>query len=116
MYQVYGIPNCDTVKKAVTWLSDNKIGFEFNDYKKKGITVMKLKLWCKQVGWEALLNKKGTTWKKIDPAVQATITNEKAAIALLTENTSMIKRPLVEKGDTVVALGFDSAVYEKVFK
>ncbi len=116
MYQVYGIPNCDTVKKAVTWLTDHKIGFEFNDYKKKGITAKKLKLWSKQVGWEVLLNKKGTTWKNIDPAVQATITNEKAAISLLVENTSMIKRPLVEKGDKVITLGFDLGVYEKVFQ
>ena len=115
MYQVYGIPNCDTVKKAVTWLSDHKIGFEFNDYKKKGITARKLKSWCKQVGWEALLNKKGTTWKKIDPTVQATITNEKAAIALLVENTSMIKRPLVELEDKVVSLGFESEIYQKIF-
>lgn len=115
MYQVYGIPNCDTVKKALTWLKDHEIAYEFNDYKKKGITPQKLKAWSKQLGWEALLNKKGTTWKNLDAATQAKITNEKAAIALLVDHTSMIKRPLIEKGEKVVALGFDAEVYEEVF-
>lgn len=116
MYIVYGIPNCNTVKKAITWLKDHKIDFTFNDYKKNGASPQKLAVWSKQLGWEALVNKKGATWKKSDAAIQATITNEKAAIALLVDNTSMIKRPLIEKGDKVVALGFDEAVYAKAFK
>jgi Spx/MgsR family transcriptional regulator len=116
MYILYGIPNCDTVKKARTWLEKQKIPYEFHDYKKAGISPVKLKQWSTQVGWEILLNKKGTTWKKLDEKVQAAVTNEKAAIKVLTENTSAIKRPLIEKGDKVVVVGFDEEGYEKLFK
>ena len=115
MYQVYGISNCDTVKKALTWLKDHQIAYEFNDYKKKGITPQKLKAWSKQLGWEVLVNRKGTSWKNIDAATQSKITNEKAAIALLVENTSMIKRPLIEKGVNVVVLGFEDEKYGELF-
>ena len=116
MYIVYGIPNCDTVKKTRDWLSKHKIAYEFHDYKKQGITTQKLKAWSNQLGWESFLNKKGTTWRALDPVIQATIINEKAAISLLVEHTSMIKRPLIEKGDKVVALGFNEADYAKLFK
>ena len=116
MYIVYGIPNCDTIKKTRDWFTKHKIAYEFHDYKKQGISVQKLKTWSKQLGWESLLNKRGTTWRQLDPAIQATITNEKAAINLLAEYTSMIKRPLIEQGDKVVALGFNEAEYAKLFK
>ncbi len=116
MYTIYGIPNCDTVKKALTWLNAHKIPYVFHDYKKEGITAAKLKNWSAQLGWETVLNKKSTTWRSLDPTVQASITNEKMAIALLTKNTSGIKRPLIEKGDTVVALGFDETLYSKTFR
>ena len=116
MYILYGIPNCDTVKKARTWLEKQKIPYEFHDYKKAGISPAKLKQWSAQVGWEILLNKKGTTWKKLDEKVQAAVTNEKAAIKVLSENTSAIKRPLIEKGEKVVVVGFDEESYGKLFK
>lgn len=117
MYTVYGIPNCDTVKKALTWLDTHKIPYTFHSYKKQGITAARLRNWSSQLGWEALVNKKGTTWRKLDPKVQAAITSEKAAIQLLAEHTSAIKRPLIESTDgKVTALGFDPAVYEKTFK
>ena len=116
MYNIYGIPNCDTVKKAITWLNNHKIPYVFHDYKKEVITAAKLKNWMAQLGWETILNKKSTTWRSLDGTVQATISSEKAAIALLVKNTSGIKRPLIEKGDTVVALGFDEALYNKTFK
>jgi arsenate reductase len=64
---VYGIPNCDTVKKSLDWLKKNKIDYEFHDYKKSGITKAKLEAWSKKVGWEVLVNKKGTTWRKLTP-------------------------------------------------
>jgi arsenate reductase len=115
MYIVYGIPNCDTVKKVFTWLTNHKIAYEFHDYKKSGISPAKLKTWCKQVGWETLLNKRGTTWKQLDVATQTTINNEKAAIALMVENTSSIKRPVIEKGNKVVVVGFDKRNYENIF-
>jgi Spx/MgsR family transcriptional regulator len=116
MYTVYGIPNCNTVKKALDWLNKHKVSYTFHDYKKQGITAEKLQSWSKQTGWESLLNKKGTTWRQLDAAAQAAVTTEKAAIHLMQEKSSIIKRPLIEKKDKVVALGFDEAVYEKVFR
>jgi arsenate reductase (glutaredoxin) len=111
---VYGIKNCNTVKTAVEWLRKNKIDFEFHDYKSKGISEAKLKQWSKQVGWESLVNKRGTTWRQLDEATQSRVTNEAAAIVLMKDKTSVIKRPLIEKNDKVVALGFDEAVYKKL--
>lgn len=113
---VYGIKNCNTVKSALDWLKKHKIEFEFHDYKAKGITDAKLKLWSKQVGWESLVNKRGTTWRQLDGSVQAKVTNETAAIALMKEKTSVIKRPLIEIKDKVVALGFDEQEYAKKLK
>jgi arsenate reductase (glutaredoxin) len=113
MYTVYGIPNCNTVKKALDWLKANDVKFEFHDYKKKGITEKQLQSWSKQQGWESLINKKGTTWRQLDEATQASITGEKQAIALMQEKTSVIKRPLIEADGKVVALGFDEAAYAK---
>ena len=115
MYRVYGIPNCDTVKKSLNWLNNHKIPYEFHDYKKEGITAAKLKTWSAQVGWETFLNKKSTTWRGLDAQTQASITTEKTAIKLMAENTSIIKRPVIEKGDTVITLGFNEAAYEKLF-
>lgn len=115
MYTVYGIPNCNTVKKALDWLNEHQIAYEFHDYKKKGITAEKLQSWAAQTGWEALVNKKGTTWRQLDPAAQASVTSEKAAVTLMKEKTSVIKRPLIEKNNKVVALGFDEEAYQKAF-
>jgi len=110
---VYGIKNCNTVKSAVEWLTKNKIEFEFHDYKKSGITASKLSDWSRQVGWESLVNKRGTTWRQLDEASQKKVTNEKSAIALMLEKTSLIKRPLIEKNGKVVLLGFDEDEYKK---
>lgn len=111
---VYGIKNCNTVKSALEWLKKKKIEFEFHDYKSKGITEAKLKDWSKQVGWESLVNKRGTTWRQLDEATQKKITNEKASIALMLEKTSVIKRPLIEENGKVLTLGFDEAMYKKI--
>lgn len=113
---VYGIKNCNTVKSALEWLKKKKIDFEFHDYKSKGITEAKLKDWSKQVGWESLVNKRGTTWRQLDEATQKKIINEKAAIALMLEKTSVIKRPLIEEKGKVLAVGFDDDEYEDAFK
>lgn len=112
---VYGIKNCNTVKSALDWLKKKKIEFDFHDYKSKGITEAKLKAWCKQVGWESLVNKRGTTWRQLDEATQKKITSEKAAIALMLEKTSVIKRPLIEEDGKVLALGFDEQEYRRAF-
>jgi Spx/MgsR family transcriptional regulator len=116
MKTVYAIPNCNTVKKALDWLKTNKVAYEFHDYKKKGITPSQLNAWCKQIGWEALINKKGTTWKQLPKAFQETITNQKAAVALMTEKTSVIRRPLIEEDGKILVLGFEETEYKKALK
>ncbi|MCU0397486.1 MAG: ArsC family reductase [Cyclobacteriaceae bacterium] len=113
---VYGIKNCNTVKSALEWLNKKQIEFEFHDYKSKGITEAKLRDWCKQVGWENLVNKRGTTWRQLDESVQRKITNEKAAISLMLEKTSVIRRPLIERNGKVLVLGFDEDEYRKKLK
>ena len=113
---VYGIKNCNTVKSALEWLNKNKIEFEFHDYKKSGITETKLKAWCKQVGWESLVNKRGTTWRQLSEADQKKVANEKAAIALMLEKTSVIKRPLIEEDGKVMLLGFEEETYKQALK
>ena len=112
---VYGIKNCNTVKSALDWLKKNKVAFEFHDYKSKGITDEKLKGWIKQVGWERLVNKRGTTWRQLDENVQAKVKDEPSAINLMKEKTSVIKRPLIESEGKVLTLGFDEGEYSKVF-
>jgi len=115
MKTVYAIPNCNTVKKALDFLKANKIDYEFHDYKKKGITAKHLTDWSKQIGWASLINKKGSTWKQLPKEIQETITNQKAAIELMMEKTSIIKRPLIEENGKVLALGFDDTDYQKIF-
>ena len=115
MYTLYGIPNCNTVKKAIDWLKKNGIAHQFYDYKKKGITETKLQEWVAQIGWERLVNKRGTTWKGLDETLQFTITDNQAAIGLMLEKTSVIKRPIIENGNKFVAVGFDTKDYENVF-
>ena len=110
---IYGIKNCNTVKSAIDWLNINKVEFEFHDYKKSGITKEKLSEWCRQVGWERLVNKRGTTWRQLDDEDQKKITNDKTAIDLMLEKTSVIKRPLIEKNGKVLMLGYDEAEYIK---
>ena len=112
---VYGIKNCNTVKSALDWLKKNKVDLDFHDYKTKGVTDNKLQQWSRQVGWEALVNKRGMTWQQLDKAIQQEVTNESSAIALMKDKTSVIKRPLIEKDGKVLALGFNEAEYEKLF-
>jgi len=97
------------------WLKKNNVVFEFHDFKSKGITSEKLSAWSKQVGWEALVNKRGTTWRQLDEKVQTKITSETTAIKLMIEKTSVIKRPVLERKEKVIALGFDESVYSEKF-
>ncbi|HEX8041650.1 MAG TPA: ArsC family reductase [Chryseosolibacter sp.] len=113
---VYGIRNCNTVKSALGWLDKKNVEFVFHDYKSMGISESKLKEWCKQVGWESLVNKRGTTWRQLPADVQEGIKDQASAIALMKEKTSVIKRPLIESSGQVLALGFDEDTYKKVFK
>ncbi len=110
MLTIYGIPNCDTMKKAMTWLTGKKIAYSFHDYKKEGISKAKLEAWCKLAGWEVLLNKKSTTWRELDPAEQEKITTQAAAIKLMMNHTSIIKRPVLEYPAGLL-VGFKEAEY-----
>lgn len=108
---VYGIKNCDTVRKALNWLKANNKAFEFHDYKKEGITTEKLQSWCSQVGWENLLNRRGTTWRRLDEETRNAVTDETQAMNVMLTNTSIIKRPVIEKDGKVLVVGFDEASY-----
>lgn len=112
---VYGIKNCNTVKKAIDWLKGHRVDFEFHDYKAKGITEAKLKGWSRQVGWEELLNRRGTTWRQLDDEVKAGVTTQASAIRLMREKPTVIRRPVIEVKDKVVAVGFDEADYVRHF-
>ena len=112
--KVYGIPNCDTVKKSLTWLKENGIEYEFHDFKKLGIAEQKLKEWASQTGWEPLVNKKGLTWRNLDQQVKDSVISDKAAFALMQEKTSVIKRPVLETNGKIL-LGFDEDAYKKQF-
>lgn len=107
---LYGIPNCDTVKKARTYLDGRGVEYHFHDYKKAGIEAADLERWTRQVGWEKLLNKAGTTFKKLPDADKADI-DEQKAIALMLANPSMIKRPVVE-GGALLLVGFKPEIYD----
>ena len=110
---IYGIPNCDTMKKARKWLDSHDIEYTFHDYKKLGVPEKELKKWCKQLGWETVLNKRGTTWCKLDDAVKDSV-DEKAAIQIMLDNPSIIKRPLLDVDGQYTA-GFSDKVYAELF-
>ncbi|MBL8636606.1 MAG: ArsC family reductase [Myxococcales bacterium] len=93
---VYGIPNCDTVKRARTWLTEHGLTYTFVDFKKSGVPLDRLDVWCKELGWEALLNRQGQTWRKLDDSVKQRITDEASARELMTAQPSVIKRPVIE--------------------
>jgi len=112
---VYGIPNCDMTQKALGWFKANKISVKFHDYKSAGITKEKLSAWCKKKSWEILLNKRSTTWRSLSAADQEKTTNQTAAINLMMENNSIIKRPVIEHGDQLI-VGFSEEEYKKAFK
>ena len=111
MIILYGIANCDTVQKARTWLDGRGIAFRFHDYKKAGADPALLAKWTGQVGWEALLNRGGTTFRKLADSDKADI-DEGKAIALMTAQPSLIRRPVLEQDDTLL-VGFKPAAYEE---
>jgi arsenate reductase len=113
---VYGIPNCNTVKKARTWLAENGFEAEFHDFKKKGITAEKLNTWCNVFGWEQVLNKKGTTWRGLSAELQESVTDKTSAIAVLLQYNSAIKRPIVEIEGQPVLISFNEDQYAAILK
>jgi arsenate reductase (glutaredoxin) len=110
MITVYGIPNCDSVKKASAWLTEHGQPHAFHDFKKLGVPPDKLALWAQAAGWEKLLNRQGTTWRKLDAAAQSAVTDSASAQALMRAQPSVIKRPVVDWG-TAVTVGFDAAAW-----
>ena len=103
---LYGITNCDTVKKARAWLAAQGVAYEFHDFRKLGVPQPQLDGWIAQVGWEKLVNRKGTTWRKFDPATQQAVQDAATARALMLAQPSVIKRPVVEWGGQST-VGFD---------
>jgi arsenate reductase len=110
---IHGIKNCDTMKKARAWLDEHGVAYAFHDYKAEGVDKASLERWAKEVGWETLLNRAGTTFRKL-PAAQRENVTEKRAIALMLEQPSMIKRPVLDVGGKLV-VGFKPEVYAKAF-
>lgn len=113
---VYGIPNCNTVKKGLDWLKANQMSYEFHDFKKKGVTAAQLTDWFNTFGWEKVINKNGLTFKKLSKEEQAAINTPDAVIAYLMQNTSAIKRPIVEQNGKAILLGFNEEAYEAQLK
>lgn len=111
---VYGIPNCDTIRKARRWLDEHGVAYVFHDYKKAGIERAKLEAWTEKAGWETLLNRAGTTFRQLSETDKSGIDRRKA-IRLMLANPSMIKRPVVERGRTLM-VGFDLARYAQFFR
>ncbi len=115
MITLYGIPNCDTVKKARTWLDAQGIAYTFHDFRKAGLDPSTVAEWLKQVSWETLVNKKGTTWRGLPDATKASVNDAASATAVMLENTSVIKRPVLCT-DNHVLVGFDPTQYEKTLQ
>ena len=111
---IYGIKNCDAMKKAFAWLDGHGVAYEFHDYKAAGIDAARLAAWSKEVGWEVLLNTKGTTWRKLSPTQQSHV-DEAKALKLMGEHPSLIKRPVLENGGTLL-VGFVPERYAQVLK
>lgn len=112
--KIFGIPNCGSVKKARTFFDEKAINYDFHDYKKAGIDEDHLKNWCEQFGWEKVLNRKGLTWRNLDETLKHEVDSQDSAIKLMLDNTSAIKRPVIEsdKGNTI---GFNEQEYEALF-
>jgi arsenate reductase len=111
---IYGIKNCDTMKKARAWLDARQIAYRFHDYKAEGIDAARLKAWAKTAGWETLLNRAGTTFRAL-PEADKTALNEAKAVGLMLAQPSMIKRPVLEQADGALLVGFKPETYAKTF-
>ncbi|HAF02088.1 MAG TPA: ArsC family reductase [Methylophilaceae bacterium] len=113
--KLYGIPNCNTVKKARDWLEHHAIAYTFHDFKKQGVTVTLLENWLSQLPHEKLINRSGLTWRGLDEATRNSVVDHASAIALMCHKTSLIKRPILEKDGRILALGFSETDYQSIF-
>ncbi|WP_426113189.1 ArsC family reductase [Massilia sp. PWRC2] len=112
---LYGIPNCDTVKKARTWLTDHGHEFAFHDFKKHGLDAVVVRGWLAHTDWDVLVNRKGTTWRKLDDATRAAVLDQDSALALMLAQPSVIKRPVLA-GAGVLQVGFTAGRYAALFE
>lgn len=114
--KLYGISNCNTVKKARDWLDAHHIAYDFHDFKKQGISSQQLQAWLDQLPESKLINRAGLTWRGLDDATKQSIMDNASAIALMAAKTSVIKRPILEKDSKIIALGFSETEYSALFK
>ena len=110
---LYGISNCDSVKKAKNWLETHNIDYQFHDFRKQGLDANTINQWLQSVSWDKILNKRSTSWRNLDPSIQQTV-NETNIVDLLIENPTLIKRPVMDVNDTIT-LGFNSDTYQGIF-
>lgn len=116
---LYGIPNCDTVKKARAWLTAQGLEYRFHDFKKQGVPTDRALAWQQAAGWQRLINRQGTTWRKLDPDAQALAGDADGALALMSEQPSVIKRPVVEwatAAGSPITVGFDENEWNEALK
>ena len=114
MAVLHGIPNCDTVKRARAWFDAQGLAYRFHDFKKQGVPADELARWVAELGWERLLNRQGTTWRKLDDATKAAVTDAASAQALMLAQASVIKRPVVCWPGGQFSVGFDAEVYARL--
>ena len=116
MIQLYGIPNCNTVKKARTWLAEHQVTADFHDFRKDGLDESLLNDWLAQVSWEKLVNRAGMTWRNLDDETKTSVKDNASATRLMLEKPSVIKRPVLVDGGKILSVGFDEATYQKLLK
>jgi len=113
--KLYGIPNCNTVKKARDWLEHHHIEVEFHDFKKNGLATATAQSWLRQTDWTRLVNRSGLTWRGLPEQRKQLVQDAPAALALMLEKTSVIKRPVLEQDGKLLHVGFDESVYSSIF-
>lgn len=112
--KLYGIPNCNTIKKARVWLDEHGVTYEFHDYKKQGVDSATLSSWLSQMPWEKLVNRAGMTWRGLAEAEKAAVTDNASAAALMQAKPSVIRRPVIVRDNSIVAIGFDPETYRNL--
>lgn len=108
---LYGIPNCDTVKRARQWLDAAGLAYQFHDFKKAGVPAPELQRWLAELGWEKVINRSGTSWRKLEDAQKAAVVDAASAAAIAHEQPSVIKRPVVQWADGSLTIGFNDALF-----
>jgi Spx/MgsR family transcriptional regulator len=114
MITVYGIPNCHSVKKARTWLTERGMDYQFHDFKKQGVPAALLPAWLAVVGWQTLVNRQGTTWRKLDESERASVIDDATAVHMMLSHPSVIKRPVIVWDNGTVSVGLNPALLSKL--